>query len=215
MDRYANFAELEEHEKEGKDYLILYRKADHGFAIMAPHGGGIELGTAGIADAIAGVDRTFYAFKGIKTAGNRVLHLTSGRFDEPLGIQTSNDASVVIAIHGCRDKRDIVFIGGKNDTLKEKMLKALRAANFHVEISDMPGLRGISPENFCNRCQSGEGVQLELSRGLRERMFDHLDRRSLRTKTDVFYSFVDAVREIISSFNEGSHSETETITSSS
>ena len=57
MDTYANFAELEKHEQAGKDYLIVYRKADSKFCILAPHGGGIEPATSTIADAIASGDR--------------------------------------------------------------------------------------------------------------------------------------------------------------
>ena len=39
--------------------------------IVAPRGGGIEPGTLDIADAIAGSDYNFCAFKGIKKAGIR------------------------------------------------------------------------------------------------------------------------------------------------
>lgn len=197
MDTYASFAELEKHEQEGKDYLIVYRKADSKFCILAPHGGGIEPGTATIADAIAGVDHTFYTFKGIKRQGNRVLHLTSARFDEPFGIQTSNHAVVVLTIHGCNGGQDVIYIGGKDDALKEKMMAMLRRAGFNVVNSEIPGLQGISLENICNRCQSGRGVQLELSRGLRERMIHHLASRSLRKTTEVFDRFVVAVRNVL------------------
>jgi len=197
MDTYANFAELEKHEQEGKDYLIVYRKADSKFGILAPHGGGIEPGTSTIADAIAGVNHTFYTFKGIKRTGNRVLHLTSARFDEPIGIQTSRNARVVVTVHGCVDKGDVVFVGGKHQPLKVKMAEALRRGGFHVENSEAPGLRGISSVNICNRCQSGQGIQLELSRGLRERMIHHLYSRSFRKKTDAFDHFVVAVRSVL------------------
>jgi len=197
MGAYVNFAELELHEREGKDYLVLYRRAAPEFAIMAPHGGGIELGTASIADTIAGVEHTFYAFKGIKRSGNRMLHLTSNLFDEPHGVQISNHALIVIAVHGCRDTRDVVFLGGKNEPLKDQMTAALRGSGFAAENSQRPGLRGIDPENICNRCQGGAGVQLELSRGLRERMFDHLAHRSSRMKTETFYRFVDTLRNAL------------------
>jgi len=197
MDTYDSFSELEKHEQEGKDYLIVYREADSKFCIMAPHGGGIEPGTATIADAIAGVNHTFYTFKGIKRSGNRVLHLTSARFDEPIGIKTSSSARVVVTVHGCNAVGDVVYLGGKNDGLNEKMMGALRKAGFNVKNSKIPGLRGVSLENICNRCHSRQGVQLELSRGLRERMIHHLDFRSLRKKTEVFDRFVVAVRSVL------------------
>ena len=197
MDAYASFRELEKHEQEGKDYLIVYRKSDSKFGILAPHGGGIEPGTSTIADAIAGVNHTFYTFKGIKRTGNRVLHLTSTQFDEPIGRQTSSDALIVVAIHGCSAVGEVVYIGGKHDGLKKKMMGALRKAGFNVKNSRIPGLRGVRPENICNRCQSGRGVQLELSKGLRKRMIHQLDSRSIRKKTEDFDRFVTAVRNVL------------------
>jgi len=197
MDKYADFTELEQNEREGEDYAILYRKADAKVAIMALHGGGIESGTIDITDAIAGSEYTFYAFKGVKKTGNKVLHINSTRYDEPIGLETSKNAFIVISIHGCRDKNELVFIGGKNEELKQKIIYALRTAGFRAVISEVPGLRGISPENICNRCKSGKGVQLEISRGLREKMFISIDRRSLRKKTEVFYKFVNTIKEVI------------------
>lgn len=197
MDEYADFAELKQNEREGEDYAILYREADSKVAIMAPHGGGIEPGTIDIADAVAGTDHTFYAFKGLKKTGNKILHITSNRYDEPIGLKTSKNAFIVISIHGCRDKKEMVFIGGKYKKLKRKIMYALRTAGFMAVISEAPGLRGISSENICNRCKSGKGVQLEISRGLREKMFDDLNRRSLRKKTEVFYKFVNTIKDAL------------------
>jgi len=208
-DRYANFAELEENEKAGEDYTILYREADSKIALMALHGGGIEPGTIDIADAVAGRDHTFYAFKGIKKRGNKILHITSNRYDEPVCLKAAKKALIVISIHGCRDKSEMVFIGGRNQKLKERIVHALRGAGFEAQISDLPGLRGISSENICNRCQSGEGVQLEISRGLREKMFDNIDRRSLRRRTRVFYDFVESIRSVLPSEIRASRGESE------
>jgi phage replication-related protein YjqB (UPF0714/DUF867 family) len=196
-DRYANFAELEQNEIKDVDYAILYRRTPSNFAVMAPHGGGIEPGTIDIADAIAGDEHTFYGFKGIKKQGNRLLHISSNRYDEPTGLHISQNAWVVISIHGCRDAREIVFIGGKNRTLMQNMMRALKASGFTADICKEEGLAGISAENICNRCRSRQGVQLEISRGLREKMFDRLDRRSLRKKTPAFYRFVETVRKTI------------------
>lgn len=201
MDKYADFAELEQNEREGEDYAILYRKADSEFAVMAPHGGGIEPGTLEIADAIAGSEHTFYAFKGIKKSGNKILHINSNRYDEPIGLKTSKNAVIVVSIHGCRDQNEIVFIGGKNQELKQKIMCALKTAGVRAVISEVPGLRGISPENICNKCKSGKGVQLEISRGLREKMYDNIDRRSLRKKTGLFYKFVNTIKETMLFFN--------------
>ena len=61
----------------------------------------------------------------------------------------------------------------------------------------IPGLRGIEPENICNRVRQAKGVQIELSRGLRETLFDKLGHRSLRRKTIVFYQFVNILKEAL------------------
>ncbi|WP_373500821.1 poly-gamma-glutamate hydrolase family protein [Desulfococcus sp.] len=200
MDSYSSFAEMKQHEREGRDYAILYREADSPFAIMAPHGGGIEPGTVDIADAVAGSDHTFYAFKGMKKAGNKMLHISSNRYDEPIGAMAATHARIVISVHGCRDLEEMVFIGGRHQALKQKIRDALRGAGFRATVDEVPGLRGIHPDNICNRCKVGKGVQLEISRGLREKMFEKLDQRSSRRKTKMFDAFVDAVKGALAAY---------------
>ena len=197
-DKYASYAELRQNERENEDYTIFHREGDSGIAVIAPHGGGIEPGTVDIADALAGCDHTFYAFKGLKKTGNGILHINSNRFDEARGVEVCRNAVIVISVHGSRFRTEGVLVGGRNEKLKLKIMHALKTAGFDAEISEIPGLRGIRPENICNRCRSGEGVQLEISRGLREKMFDNLDHRSLRMKTTFFYKFVNIVKEALS-----------------
>lgn len=197
MDTYRNFAELARQEQENQDYVILHRDVDSPVAVMAPHGGGIEPGTQDIADALAGGDFAFYALSGIKGAGNGKLHITSNRFDEPIALRLAGRAAIVVAVHGNRDAGEGVYIGGRSRLLTAKICRALAAAGFNAEIGHTPGLRGISPDNLCNRGTGGEGVQLEISRGLREKMFENLGCRSLRKKTYVFYAFVDTIRQTL------------------
>lgn len=196
-DKYKNFAELEQYETADEDYTILYRGLGSKLAVMAPHGGGIEPGTSDIADALAGGEFTFYAFKGLKKTGNKTLHISSNVFDEALGVKTSQDARIVISIHGSKDRTQTVQIGGRHQELKQKIRDALTASGFHARLTDQPGLRGVSPENICNRCRGGKGVQLEIPRGLREKLFDQLDHRFLRKKTILFYRFVNTLREAL------------------
>ncbi len=66
MDKYANYDDLKQHEREGEDYVILSREGISRIAVIAPHGGGIEPGTVDIADGTTGSKHSFYAFKGIK-----------------------------------------------------------------------------------------------------------------------------------------------------
>ncbi len=197
-DKYTNYDELSQKERLNVDYTIFHRGVDSNIAVISPHGGGIEPGTIDIADAMAGCEHTFYAFKALKKSGNRILHITSNRFDEPLGIQVAQNALTVISVHGSRFRTETVHIGGRNQHLKQKIMHALTVAGFNAEISEVSGLKGISPENICNRCKSGEGVQLEISRGLREKMFDNLDHRSLRKRTICFYKFVNTLKEVLS-----------------
>jgi phage replication-related protein YjqB (UPF0714/DUF867 family) len=197
MDRYSSFAELSRNEREGRDYAILFRQRDSRLAVIAPHGGRIEPGTLDIADALAGNDFSFYAFEGIKRSGNTVLHLTSSRFDEPVGLTITGNSTVVISVHGTHDRGDTILIGGRNDALKQQILEALRSAGFTAEISTKAGLRGSDPTNICNRGTSGEGVQLEIARGLREKMFDNLSHRPGRKRTQVFYDFIASIRTVL------------------
>jgi phage replication-related protein YjqB (UPF0714/DUF867 family) len=194
---YQSFAELEQNETQGEDYAIFHRRAGSKIAVMAPHGGGIEPGTLDIADAVAGTDHSFYAFKGIKKTGNKRLHISSNQYDEPLGLSMSKQAGVVVSIHGCRSMKERVLIGGRHQGLKHRILAALNTAGFTAEICSVKGLRGIEPENICNRCRSGQGVQLEISRGLREKMFIHFHCRFMRGKTRVFYAFVNSIRNAL------------------
>lgn len=193
-DRYACFAELCRHEREGTDFVILTKESGAPLLVMAPHGGGIEPGTVDLAHAIAGDDHAFYAFKGIKAAGNTVLHITSNRFDEPRALRMARRAEWVLAIHGCRETGGVVYVGGRDGTRGRAIHRALHEAGFDVRESQRPGLSGTNPNNICNRGYSGRGVQLELSDGLRRQMFDHLRRRTGRRKTALFYRFVMVVR---------------------
>ena len=196
-DKYHNFDELNRNEKLDLDFTILHREVDSRIAVIAPHGGGIEPGTVDIADAVAGCDFVFYAFKGLKPRGNFALHISSNAFDEPLGVKVSRRAFITIAVHGCKDKSEMVHVGGKHEPLKKEMISSLKHAGFNAEHCDIPGLRGSKPGNICNRCRSGKGVQLEIARGLRETLFDNLHHRFLKKKTVLFYQFVDVLKRVL------------------
>ena len=202
MDKYKNFIELKKNEEEGKDYIIRFRNADSAIAVMAPHGGGIEPGTMDLTDEIAGKDFIFYSFSGVKKRGNSVLHIESTRFDEPAAIEIAGNADTVITIHGCRDKCDIIYIGGKNNGLGRAILGQLTNAGFNVRNSQDSELKGKNDYNICNRCRSGKGVQLEISRGLRQKMFDCADSFSTGARTKNFIKFVSAVREVLLSVHK-------------
>jgi phage replication-related protein YjqB (UPF0714/DUF867 family) len=53
-DTYRCFEELAATEREGVDYEIVTQVGSTGVLFIAPHGGGIELGTAELAQDLAG-----------------------------------------------------------------------------------------------------------------------------------------------------------------
>jgi len=129
VDKYANFAGLLGNEKENSDFRIRSRECAGTPAIIAPHGGGIEPGTSELAEAISDADLSFYAFEGIKKGGNGVLHITSGRFDEPKAIALVNASPRVVALHGELESPDqIVFLGGLDKELGMRIQAALEVA---------------------------------------------------------------------------------------
>lgn len=195
MERYGNYWQLRENEKEGEDYQIHFRWGISGILVMAPHGGGIEPGTTEIADAVAGDEHSFYSFEGLKRRRNLSLHITSRRFDEPVAVRMAKDSETILAIHGCRGKERVVYIGGRDGILREKARTALVNADFSVQ--EHPRFSGKSPLNICNRSRLGQGVQLEITMSLRRLMFRHLSRIQRKHKTILFEKFVMALKNAV------------------
>ena len=186
MASYKSFEELAEHEEEGQDYRIKIELKDARVLIMAPHGGKIEPTTGDIAEAIAGNAYSSYVFEGLKTDGNGVLHIESHLFDEPRALEAVNKAEVVITVHGQIDqKEEFVMIGGLNESLRSRIKRQLGAVGFQTR-PPTEGLMGTDPMNICNRGKSKQGVQLEVSRKVRDLLRNDKDRLEL---------FSEAVRE--------------------
>jgi phage replication-related protein YjqB (UPF0714/DUF867 family) len=206
-DRYRNFADLAAHEKEGLDFRIRLDERHGRAALIAPHGGGIEPGTSELAEAIAGDDLSFYAFDGLKKRGNGVLHITSSRFDEPHALALVAASPAVVAIHGELDCPDqIAFLGGLDKELGKRIQTGLEVAGFVVRIHDNPNLQGVDKTNICNRGRSGQGVQLELSRPLRDSFFPSVNRHGRQKRPQRGDRFVDAMRMAILGGNSGAAS---------
>ena len=185
---YRSFKDLEEHEVEGQDYQIRMNLREGSVLVMAPHGGKIEPMTAEIAEVIAGTTYSFYAFEGLKTDGNGVLHIESYLFDEPRALEAVGKAEVVITVHGQIDhKEEFVMVGGLNDKLRREIAKQLETYGFQTRPST-EGLMGTDPQNICNRGKLNQGVQLEVSRKIRD---------LLRNDRDRLRVFSEAVRRAI------------------
>lgn len=187
-DRYHSFEELAAHERLGLDYCI--RALDRGSetVVLAPHGGWIEPKTSAIAEAIARQDLSLYVFEALRKAPHGHFHITSHRFDEPKAIELIGKSRIALAIHGRRNEgNDAVWIGGRAINLRDAVGQSLRTAGFEAELNDR--LAGIDKANICNRTRSGEGVQLELSRRLRDELI---------ADSELLRSFSDAVRNSVS-----------------
>jgi len=164
---YTSFEELAGRETEGRDYRIRIELRDPRVLSMAPHGGKIEPTTVEIAEAIAGIDYSFYSFEGSKT-DSRMLHIESHLFDEPRALQAVEKADVVITVHGqLNQKEEFVMVGGLNESLRSKIATQLEAASFQTR-PPVEGLMGNDPMNICNRGKLNQGVQLEVSRKIRD-----------------------------------------------
>jgi len=194
-DKYRNFSELSQHEIEGQDYEVIYRRSDSIFEVMAVHGGAIEPGTSEIADAIAGKHFSFYTLKGIKEHGNADLHIKSTRFDEPQALSLLKRARIAITVHGRKRDGQTVYVGGLHLQLKEQLINALETAGFKATHQDFPSYKGLNFRNLCNLGQSKAGVQLEISRGLRSAFFKPLG--VIGRQTGSFDTFVGAVRNVL------------------
>jgi phage replication-related protein YjqB (UPF0714/DUF867 family) len=197
MGIYKNYSQLAEKEVLGQDYTIRSANRNSTYTIIAPHAGGIEPGTGEIVLDIAGTNFNYYLFSGIKETNNSVLHITSGKFDEPVALELVANSGYVIAIHGCKGDEEAVFIGGLDKNLVEIIADNLRMDGFFVRTDKYIEFPGKLPENICNRNRRGKGVQIELTEALRQTMFTDLSRIGRNEKTEVFYRFVNSVRRAL------------------
>lgn len=190
-DKYRDFSALFAAESKGLAYRFDIRDRGGNWLVMAPHGGKIESGTSAIAQAIAGEDRSFYAFEGIKPQNNYPdLHITSDRYDEPQAVELAMRADRIVAVHGRKDKQphvedgETTWVGGLDLGRKQKTVDELQQAGFKAIVADV-SMRGLEPNNICNRGRSGEGVQLEIPKSLRDQLV---------ADGGLMQSYADAVR---------------------
>jgi len=196
-DKYKDFEDLAKSEKENVDFQIQCRHLGSEIAIIAPHGGGIEPGTSEIAKAVSAEDLSFYAFEGIKTTGNKILHITSTRFDEPRCLALVESTLRVITIHGDDSQSESVYVGGLDTATVERIISSLLARGFSAERHPKPHKRGESLSNICNKGRDRIGVQIEIAEGLRKTFFPSLKRKDRTKPTQKFGAFVNALREAL------------------
>lgn len=199
-DRYASWSELTKEHTLGTDFsLTVEVRAGARWLVAAPHGGGIEPGTTEIARAIADQDLSFYSAEGTKRTGNKALHITSHRFDEPSFDEAAGRHEAVATIHGCdeseRDQDVSVWVGGADDALIDRAIEFFSAAKYSASRDRFTP--GTEPRNVCNRGRSGRGLQFELSESLRRHFFRDLTRPGRSHPTSELERFAHVVREIL------------------
>jgi phage replication-related protein YjqB (UPF0714/DUF867 family) len=167
---FCGYDDLARHNVEGVDYAVRVMPRERSrVAVLAPHGGRIEGRTSDIARLIAGDEHQLYLFEGLRTTDDNFdrLHLASHRFDEPRALELVSGCDTVVAVHGYAGHGPDVLLGGLNEPLKRTIAQALAEAGFS-HLTDGHRFPGSHPSNICNRGRSGEGVQFELSEGLRK-----------------------------------------------
>jgi phage replication-related protein YjqB (UPF0714/DUF867 family) len=203
-DKYACFAELARHETPMQDFTITMLDREQpgralAVAVIAIHGGAIERGTSELARALAGGDFSLYTFEGVKPRSNAGLHVTSTHFDEPQALKLVAAHAACLSLHGCSGMKPRVHVGGRDGALGKRVARCLREAGFSALLPGDPGfaahLGGTSPHNICNLTSTGQGVQLEISTGLRAQLYADWKSADPPVKTTVaFARFVDALR---------------------
>ena len=205
-DKYQNYAELAQHEKEGQDYRRTLRApGDPKVAHIAIHGGAIEPGTTQLADSAAAARSgyAYYSFEGIKPSGNTDLHITSTRFDEPRGLALVQGVDYTVSWHGASGSEAVTYVGGLDEKLREQVACRLDKAGFAVAPTVPGDIDGSSPQNIANRNRRHKGVQLELSTAQRKAFFTdgRLDRAWIEDpahRTPAFDKYVNAVDQALS-----------------
>ncbi|MFK0015759.1 poly-gamma-glutamate hydrolase family protein [Streptomyces sp. NPDC091027] len=199
-DTYASYAQLAAAKTLGVDYLISSRAVVGARgAHIAVHGGAIEPATSQLADYCAEVSgSSYYAFQGMMSGGNSALHITSTRFDEPTVFQVLRAAEWTVSWHGTSGAEQITYIGGVDTELGTAIRERLTSVGFLVAPTTPIEIDGDDPLNIANRNQRGRGVQLELSRGLRESFYANGDLTLASTanpdnRTNAFFAYATAV----------------------
>ncbi|KAA1179395.1 replication protein [Rhizobium tropici] len=200
-DRYTSFSALREHETDGVDYRIHIEDRSSNVAVIAPHGGFIELATSEIALAIADERLSLYRFEGLDAARlHHELHVTSENFDEPIANGLVANSPIVVAVHGRTDRDDPLtsWIGGLDTSLRDGIVRALRLNGF-AAAARVKGeaLAGASAANICNRGRRQAGVQLEIPRGVRDILMS--DAEKLKQYAKAIRGAIDEFDRVLSS----------------
>ncbi len=192
---YSSFREISENERYAQSYSVLVAGKNSDTVILALHGGGIEPGTEELALEVHEPEEGLFIFSGIKKTGNRLLHITSTKFDHPEALELVENSVLTIAIHGAGGKEPITYLGGLCEKGIRAIAEELTSNGFHVSTKPPPGIDGKDPQNIVNKNLRKKGVQVEISEAQRAMFFKGLHSRILRQqKTEIFYEYAKALR---------------------
>jgi phage replication-related protein YjqB (UPF0714/DUF867 family) len=203
-DKYKNIENLMTNEL-SKHYRISPNFKSHNtnkILVFSPHGGGIEKGTSEIVKDLSALGNfNFYLFEGLKRVENKLLHITSTNFNEPELIKLLANHHTAISIHGMklRNKSVDIIIGGLNKDFGEVIMKNLIGFSVCSSEKELPNhnrLFARMKSNVTNKCQSGQGVQIEISEELRTKFFKKLSPQKFRNnKTKLYNDFINSLNK--------------------
>jgi phage replication-related protein YjqB (UPF0714/DUF867 family) len=100
----------------------------------------------------------------------------------------------VLTLHGERNTEGApdIQVGGLDEALGTRLVQALSRRHFRASRA-VGQHTGREPENLCNRGRSQRGVQLELSRALRESAFESFSAEGRLHRTPCFHDLVQAI----------------------
>ena len=202
-DEFDSFEQLARTYREGRDFTVRVVRRASPYAIVAPHGGKIEPGTSQLAKAVAGEEHSLYLFEGMKRDENGRLHITSDVFNEPRCLEIVRTATTVVTIHGMKSAMPEVQLGGLDESLMQRLEVELGTLAISIRRAIDPRIAGTRQNNLCNRGRSRRGCQLEISEGLRRRMFRDLTSSGLEQPREAFHEFVAAVRRSLRDADPG------------
>ncbi len=183
----------------GRDFEIHTTERDSQATVLAIHAGRIELAAGTIADELAArLGWDFYEFQGhggdeclAGMSNPAVLHITSASFNEPTALSMVSNDRRTISIHGYSGSAgddpavDIICAGGRDDNLIAAFAGAVAQRSsmfpdFTLVVDHGPEfsypvcrrLNGDDENNIVNRNSEGAGMQLEMSRRLRQALVD-------------------------------------------
>ena len=134
----------------------------------------------------------------MKKKNNRILHIISTCFDEPIAMKFLKTFDTILSIHGCNSSKNIIHIGGLNTKLANLIKQSLLEKGFAIGQCENPEISGTDKDNICNKCKR-KGVQMEISGSLRDKF------KALGRDSRYYKKFISAIRKGIRNYVDTTH----------